>query len=134
MKSARIVLAAFAFLFMAATLTASTRDVQIFAIVERVVFEPNEKSPERIKLWGAFTTLYVNQDPVRSSLEPCALALRAIDSRAWLVCTVALQCRCVRQKSIYASTPFVVLSPDHERSDRLSAANTIFVPFSKTTR
>src|SRR5262245_586275 len=29
--------------------------VGIFAVVERVVFEPNEQSPERIRVWGAFS-------------------------------------------------------------------------------
>jgi hypothetical protein len=28
--------------------------VGIYAILERVVFEPNESAPERIKIWGAF--------------------------------------------------------------------------------
>jgi len=36
-----------------ATLLASG-DVGIFGIVEKVVFEPNETSPERIQVWGAF--------------------------------------------------------------------------------
>ena len=26
----------------------------VFAVVEKVVFEPNEQAPERIQLWGAF--------------------------------------------------------------------------------
>lgn len=72
MKSTRNVLAAFAFLFMVASLTASVREVQIYGIVERVVLEPNEKAPERIKIWGAFALLYANQEPVRVSDGPYA--------------------------------------------------------------
>jgi hypothetical protein len=26
----------------------------VFAVVEKVIFEPNEQAPERIQLWGAF--------------------------------------------------------------------------------
>lgn len=29
--------------------------VGIYAVVSKVVFEPNEKAPERIQIWGAFT-------------------------------------------------------------------------------
>ena len=28
--------------------------VGIYGIVEKVIFEPNERSPERIQIWGAF--------------------------------------------------------------------------------
>ena len=66
MKSIRTVLFVLATLFMVANLTASVREVQIYGIIERVVMEPNEKSPERIKVWGAFTLLYANQEPVRN--------------------------------------------------------------------
>jgi hypothetical protein len=30
--------------------------IGIYAMVDRVVFEPNEKSPERIQIWGSFVT------------------------------------------------------------------------------
>ena len=29
--------------------------VGIYAVVSKVVFEPNDKAPERIQIWGAFT-------------------------------------------------------------------------------
>jgi len=35
------------------TLTASGQ-LGIYSIVEKVIFEPNEQSPERIQIWGAF--------------------------------------------------------------------------------
>jgi hypothetical protein len=44
-----------------APLTASGA-LGIYGIVERVVFEPNEKAPERIQVWGAFA--YVEADRV----------------------------------------------------------------------
>jgi hypothetical protein len=72
MKSARIVPAVIFLLLLAASLTASVGQVQIYGIVERVVLEPNERAPERIKIWGAFALLYTNQEPVRSSDGPYA--------------------------------------------------------------
>ena len=38
----------------------------IYGIVEKVVFEPNEQSPERIQVWGAFA--YVESSVVNQSL------------------------------------------------------------------
>jgi hypothetical protein len=43
----------FLILFAAVNLRASG-PVGIYGIVERVVFEPNERAPERIQVWGAF--------------------------------------------------------------------------------
>jgi hypothetical protein len=34
---------------------AASGPASVYAIVEKVVFEPNESSPERIQLWGAFS-------------------------------------------------------------------------------
>jgi hypothetical protein len=34
--------------------TEASDPVGIYAIVERVVFEPNDRTPERIQIWGAF--------------------------------------------------------------------------------
>ena len=39
--------------FTAATLTASD-PVGIYAIVEKVIFEPSEAAPQRVQIWGAF--------------------------------------------------------------------------------
>ena len=41
------------FMFTAATLTASD-PVGIYAIVEKVIFEPSEAAPQRVQIWGAF--------------------------------------------------------------------------------
>ncbi|HET9130227.1 MAG TPA: hypothetical protein VFO86_04725 [Terriglobia bacterium] len=39
--------------FTAATLSASD-PVGVYAIVQKVIFEPNDKAPERIQIWGVF--------------------------------------------------------------------------------
>jgi len=66
MKSVRTVLFVLVALFFVASLSASVREVQIYGIIERVAFEPNGKPPERIKVWGTFTLLYANQEPVQN--------------------------------------------------------------------
>jgi hypothetical protein len=48
------VLLAFAVLLSAAGNLLASGPVGIYGIVEKVIFEPNEKSPERIQVWGAF--------------------------------------------------------------------------------
>jgi hypothetical protein len=53
-KLRRLIQLIFVVLSMAAGLTAGVSSAEIYGIVERVSFEPNEKSPERIKVWGAF--------------------------------------------------------------------------------
>src|SRR5689334_23116897 len=53
MKKLSVVLVVFASLLLAGTLTASG-PVGIYALVDKVVFEPNEQAPERIQVWGAF--------------------------------------------------------------------------------
>lgn len=40
-------------LFAMATLSASG-PIGVYGLIERVVFEPNESTPERVQLWGAF--------------------------------------------------------------------------------
>jgi hypothetical protein len=47
------------FLFASMKSTASEL-VGLYAIVDRVVLEPNEQSPERIQIWGTFST---SRDP-----------------------------------------------------------------------
>jgi hypothetical protein len=42
-------------LFLGSCLNALASDpIGIYALVDKVVFEPNEKAPERIQVWGAF--------------------------------------------------------------------------------
>jgi len=64
MRFARITLTLLGLISIPAGLFASLRDLQVYGIVERVVFEPSEKDPRRIRIYGAFALLYVNQDPV----------------------------------------------------------------------
>jgi len=43
----------------------------VYAIVDKVVFEPNESSPQRVQIWGVFmhTTETTNMNPALSSAE-----------------------------------------------------------------
>jgi len=44
-----------AFGLIAATMSAQASDpVGIYALVDKVVYEPNDKAPERVQIWGAF--------------------------------------------------------------------------------
>lgn len=57
MKTAKLtltVLAGAMLLFAATTLTASD-PVGIYAIVEKVIFEPSEAAPQRVQVWGVFS-------------------------------------------------------------------------------
>jgi len=56
---AALITAAGLFLFSSVKSTASEL-VGIYAIVDRVVLEPNEQSPDRIQVWGSFST---SRDP-----------------------------------------------------------------------
>lgn len=60
MPRARILLAASVLLIATVTLPASG-PVGIFGIVEKVVFEPSEASPERLQVWGAFAYVDGNE-------------------------------------------------------------------------
>jgi hypothetical protein len=42
------------FVFLTAARLPASGPIGIYGIVEKVVFEPNERSPERIQVWGAF--------------------------------------------------------------------------------
>jgi hypothetical protein len=53
-RAIRIVLLAFTLLIVTTMNVSSSGPVGMFAVIERVVFEPNEQAPERIQLWGAF--------------------------------------------------------------------------------
>ena len=52
-KLTTTVLVGMTLMFTAATVSASD-PVAIYAIVQRVIFEPNDKAPERIQIWGVF--------------------------------------------------------------------------------
>jgi hypothetical protein len=55
MKKAVATLLTFLILLLATTALLGSGQVGIYAVVSKVVFEPNDKSPERIQIWGAFT-------------------------------------------------------------------------------
>lgn len=50
----RVVLVVLVAAFTVSSLSASG-PTGIYGIVSKVVFEPNDKAPERIQIWGAFT-------------------------------------------------------------------------------
>jgi len=52
-KFALTVLVGAMLIFTAATLTASD-PVGIYAIVEKVIFEPSDNAPQRVQIWGVF--------------------------------------------------------------------------------
>src|SRR2546425_3032556 len=56
MKTAKVILVVGVLLFAAADLVASG-PVGIYAIIEKVIFEPSEQAPERIQIWGAFAVV-----------------------------------------------------------------------------
>lgn len=42
-------------LLLVSSMLMASGGVGIYGIVSKVVFEPDDKSPERIQIWGAFT-------------------------------------------------------------------------------
>src|SRR5687768_10357820 len=52
--SSRKLILAFVVLVVGAVHLGASGPLGIYGIVEKVVFEPNEQSPERIQVWGAF--------------------------------------------------------------------------------
>jgi len=67
--STKIAFAAVVLLLMQHSAFASD-PIGIFALVDKVVFEPNETSPERIQVWGAFALAEAkDRDPHRESYK-----------------------------------------------------------------
>src|SRR5687767_15768849 len=62
----RKLILAFVVLLAGAVNLGASGPLGIYGIVEKVVFEPNEQSPERIQVWGAFA--YVETSVVGQSL------------------------------------------------------------------
>ena len=54
MKALSICFGGFLLVVMAAADLTASGPVGIYGVIERVVFEPNERAPERIQVWGAF--------------------------------------------------------------------------------
>lgn len=55
MKTATHALLSVLILLLATATLLASGQVGIYAVVSKVVFEPNDKAPERIQIWGAFT-------------------------------------------------------------------------------
>src|SRR3954465_12340094 len=55
MKTANKIFPAVLMLLLAASATQASGVVGIYAVVSKVVLEPNDRAPERIQIWGAFT-------------------------------------------------------------------------------
>jgi hypothetical protein len=69
MKAIIALLAAAVLLYTAVPVTASGR-VGIYAVISKVVFEPNATSPERIQIWGAFTLVNGGTGSAGKTLTP----------------------------------------------------------------
>jgi hypothetical protein len=61
MKLVRLSLVLLILVALSAQLAASGQ-VSIYAIIEKVVLEPNDREPERIQIWGAFTLSEQRED------------------------------------------------------------------------
>ena len=70
MKRAGTVIAAVSLLF-ATSHVAASGPLGIYAIVERVVLEPNDSAPERIQVWGAFAYY--------DAYSPSGISARGVD-------------------------------------------------------
>jgi hypothetical protein len=77
MKSARVRsgLLAFAALLVITLNVRASGPASMYAVLERVVFEPNEAAPDRIQIWGAFSYVqgtlrspFLTSEPQRGSM------------------------------------------------------------------
>jgi hypothetical protein len=87
MKGPRLALILLILLVATAQFSASG-SVSIYALINKVVLEPDETAPERIQIWGAFTLAEGNQTltPQRGYLYftlPINAAQRAIIVKEW---------------------------------------------------
>ena len=57
LRRARSVLVLAACLAVAAVQVRASGPISIYAIVEKVVFEPNDRAPERVQVWGVFSVV-----------------------------------------------------------------------------
>ena len=54
MMRVRVLMFAFAAFVLSVSIAQASDPIGIYAIVDKVVLEPNENSPQRIQIWGAF--------------------------------------------------------------------------------
>jgi hypothetical protein len=57
----KTVIAASLLALLAAVNVRASGPVGVYAIVERVIFEPDEQSPERLQIWGTFSFVELNR-------------------------------------------------------------------------
>jgi hypothetical protein len=69
MKLFKTMLALVSLAVLAQTLVAST-PVGLYALIDRVVLEPNDQSPERIQVWGSFALVDRGIDAARGTTKP----------------------------------------------------------------
>lgn len=70
MKTAAKVFLTVLILLLATSAVLASGQVGIYAVVGKVVFEPNDKTPERIQIWGAFTLVDGGTDSGGKTLTP----------------------------------------------------------------
>jgi len=70
MKAAITGLCVISTLLLATVMLMASGEVGVYAIVSKVVLEPNETAPERIQIWGAFTLVDKDITTGKQTLTP----------------------------------------------------------------
>jgi len=70
MKAAITGLCVISTLLLATVMLSASGEVGVYAIVSKVVLEPNETAPERIQIWGAFTLVDKDITTGKQTLTP----------------------------------------------------------------
>jgi hypothetical protein len=52
-----------------APLASASGPLGIYGIIEKVVFEPNDRTPERVQVWGAFAYVELGKNPGASTVK-----------------------------------------------------------------
>ena len=66
-KGVSFLIVTFALLILSSARVRASDPIGIYALVDKVVLEPNETSPERIQIWGAFALAEGNGDAYKSA-------------------------------------------------------------------
>lgn len=76
------ILAALALVVLGATIGLDASDrVGVYAVIDKVVFEPNADNPERIRIWGAFAVATRNDNNLYDAVRRGYLYFSAAESR-----------------------------------------------------
>ena len=70
MKAAITGLSVISTLLLATVMLSASGEVGVYAIVSKVVLEPNDTAPERIQIWGAFTLVDKDITTGKQTLTP----------------------------------------------------------------